>query len=203
VKKAALTRKLSEVPEFPNPRADLEQVLTPPEAAAELLLEALARGDLVGRRVADLGSGTGRLALGAALLGADPVEAWEIDEGAVALARATASAWGLSVRWEHRPVGPPGPSADTIVMNPPFGAQKARADRPFWEAAFSGPASAVYAFALSDSRSFIERWAVDHAARLDERRSVDWTFPATFRHHRKRSVRLSVDLWVLRRTPLP
>ena len=107
------------------------------------------------------------------------------------------------MRWEARAVEPPGPLADTILMNPPFGAQRAKADRPFWEAALSGSASAIYAFALADSRSFIERQAVAHAARLDERRSVDWTFPATFRHHRKRSVRLSVDLWVLRRTVQP
>ncbi|HTT25685.1 MAG TPA: methyltransferase [Thermoplasmata archaeon] len=203
MRQAALARKLQEVPGFPAPRADLEQVVTPPEAAATLLLEALARGDLLGRRVADLGSGTGRLALGAAVLGADPVVGWEADPVAVEVARATARRWGLPVRFEARAVVPPGPDADTVLMNPPFGAQKARADRPFWEAALGGSASAVYAFALSDSRSFIERRAVAHAARLDERRPIDWTFPATFRHHRERAVRLAVDLWVLHRTPPP
>lgn len=177
--------------------------MTPAAAAAELLFEAFARGDLTDRRVADLGSGTGRLALGASLMGAGSVEGWEIDGVAVRSARETADRWGLTVRFEHRPVAPPGPEVDTILMNPPFGAQHAHADQPFWETAFSGPVQAVYAFALSDSRSFIERWAVAHAARLDERRSIDWTFPATFRFHRKRAVRLSVDLWVLRRTPEP
>ena len=203
MRRTALALRLAKVPEFPNPRPQLEQVATPPGLAAELLLEAVARGDVVGRSVADLGSGTGRLALGAALLGARSVEGWEIDPDAVARAQRTAAEWGLDVRFEARPVAPPGPVAETILMNPPFGAQRARADRPFWEAALGGPASAVYAFALAESRSFIERRAVAHAARLDERRSVDWTLPALFRHHRKRSVQLAVDLWVLRRTSAP
>ena len=203
MRRSELIRRLDRVPAFPDPRPELEQVRTPPEAAAEMLWAALGAGELEGRAVADLGCGTGVLALGAALLGARSVEGWDVDARALALGRDTAQEWGVEVRFVERSVEPPGPVAETILMNPPFGAQRAQADRPFWEAALGGTASAVYAFALADSRSFIERQAVAHSARLDERRPIDWTLPATFRHHRRRNVPLKVDLWVLRRGSPP
>jgi putative methylase len=87
--------------------------------------------------------------------------------------------------------------AETVVMNPPFGAQNRGADRPFWHVAFARP-RAIYAFALADSRTFIEAIAVERAARVEAHRPVPWTLGPTFRHHRKRSVALPVDLWVIR-----
>ena len=203
MRRSELLRALARVPSFERPRADLEQLATPPEAAAELLEAALARGDLEGRSVGDLGAGTGRLAIGAALLGAERVEAWEADPAALATGRAAAAELGVAIDWVLRPVEPPGPAVRTIVMNPPFGAQRARADRPFWEAALGGPAESVYAFALAESRTFIERRRVAHAARLEDRRPIDWTLPATLRHHRKRAVPIAVDLWVLSRRTSP
>lgn len=201
MRRAELVRRLAALPGLANPRPELEQVATPPEAAADLLESATARGDLVGRSVADLGCGTGRLGLGAAWLGAARVVGWDIDPASIALARA-ASTDRPEVTWEVRAVEPPGPEVDTVVMNPPFGAQRAHADRPFWETALARGPRAVYGFALADSRSFIEGRAVAHAARIEERRPIDWRLAAIFRHHRKPSVRLSVDLWVLRRASI-
>ena len=87
--------------------------------------------------------------------------------------------------------------ADCVVMNPPFGAQRRHADRPFWERALALARRAVYAFALADSRSFIAGQAVARGARIEETRPVAWRLPRTFAHHRARSVALPVDLWVL------
>jgi putative methylase len=196
VRKSELVRKLSALPEFPAPKPRWEQVATPVEAAAELLLEADGRGDLAGRTVADLGSGTGRLALGAAWLGAEQVVGWEVDPEAVELARRSVADW--PVRFEVREMVAPGPPGETVVMNPPFGAQRAGADRPFWEAAFADGRSAVYAFALADSRKFIEGRAVARGVRIEDRRPIPWSLPATFAHHRRRKVELEVDRWVLR-----
>jgi putative methylase len=83
-------------------------------------------------------------------------------------------------------------------MNPPFGAQRRHADRPFWTSAFATARSAIYAFALADSRTFIEARAVERASRIEATRPVPWDLPAVFPHHRKRRVALPVDLWVLR-----
>jgi putative methylase len=197
MRRSELVRLLAKVPEFDTPDPALEQVATPPERAADLLFEALARGDLEGRSVVDLGSGTGRLAIGAALLGAGPVEGVEVDPGAVDLARRSARALRAEVAWHVGEVGGSASGADTVVMNPPFGAQNRGADAPFWEAALARP-RAIYAFALSDSRTFIARLTVARGARVEAQRPVPWTLGATFRHHRKRSVELPVDLWVIR-----
>src|SRR5438094_1840697 len=93
-----LERLLSRIPPHPRPRADPEQYATPADVAAPLLFEALALGDLEGKRVVDLGAGTGVLAIGAALLGAREVLGVEIDEAAAGVARAEAAR--LDVRAE-------------------------------------------------------------------------------------------------------
>jgi putative methylase len=198
MKRSQLVQWLGRVPPFPSPQAALEQVATPPEAAAELLVEALGRGDLEGRRVLDLGSGTGILAMGAARLGAESVTGVERDVTAIELASRTAQELGVAVRWVAGEVETFREPFDTVVMNPPFGAQTRHADRPFWEAARATARHSVYAFALADSRTFIARWAVAHSVQIEATRPVRWTLPATFPHHRKRRVELSVDLWVLR-----
>ena len=75
---------------FSRPRAALEQYQTPAPLAARLLYHALMKGDIEGKRVCDLGCGTGILAIGAALLGAASVTGVDIDERALAVARENA-----------------------------------------------------------------------------------------------------------------
>jgi ribosomal protein L11 methyltransferase len=61
----------------------------------QLCLEALGHADVRGRRVLDFGSGSGILAIGAALLGAATVDAVEIDPLAVENAEANAELSGV------------------------------------------------------------------------------------------------------------
>jgi putative methylase len=202
IRAGELRRVLGALAPFSNPRADLEQVATPAELALEMLTEADRRGDLRGRSVLDLGSGSGVLAIGAALLGAR-VRGEEIDPAAVALAHANATTTGVAVEFVTVEVQAGGPRADTVLMNPPFGAQRRHADEPFWEAAFARADRAIYAFALGASRNFIERRAVARAAQIEVTRPVRWGLARTFPHHRKRRVEIPVDLWVLRRATDP
>jgi putative methylase len=181
-----------------HPRADLEQVVTPAEAAADLLVDALAAGDLEGRSVLDLGSGTGRLAIGAALLGAASVVGVEVDPDAVAIARDAARSLGVRATFETGDVAHWTEAADLIVMNPPFGAQRLHADRPFWDAAYRLAGRAVYAFGLAESRTFIARRAVAARAHVLGTRPVAWELPRTFPHHTRRRVAIPVDLWAIR-----
>ena len=198
MKRTDLIRRLAAIPPLPTPRPDTEQVMTPPEVAADLLLSALARGDLSGRTVLDLGSGTGVLAIGAALCGAARVTGVESDTAALEIARGASTTLQDRVTWVFGDVGLATEAVDTVLMNPPFGAQHRHADRPFWERAFDLARSAVYAFALPDSRTFIARRAVARGARIEETLPVAWRFPRTFPHHRQRSVELAVDRWTLR-----
>jgi putative methylase len=200
--RAELVQALSRLEAYGAPRAEAEQVPSPPEAAATLLFEAVRRDDLVGRSVVDLGCGTGVLAVGAALLGAERVEGTDSDREAVAVARRNATDLSVGCILLEGRVEEYSADCDTVVMNPPFGAQRRHADRPFWEAAFRVARRRIYAFASDASRTFIADSAVARGARVEAIEPVPWRFPRTFPHHRKRSVELSVDLWVLTpRTP--
>jgi putative methylase len=172
-------------------------VTTPAEAAADLLLALDRYVDLTGRSVLDLGSGTGRLSIGAALLGAGSVTGVEVDASLVATARAAARALGVDVSFQVRDVATWRRSADVVLMNPPFGAQTRHADRPFWDRAFALARLSIGAFALEPSRTFIARLALDRGAHVVEVEPVPWNLPRTFPHHRAANVRLAVDRWVI------
>ncbi len=75
------TKILFNSPDFYQPKPELEQYSTPVDIVAEMIKLANAQGDLSGK-VVDLGCGTGRLAIGAALLGTE-VTGYEIDNDAL------------------------------------------------------------------------------------------------------------------------
>ncbi|PYE14938.1 release factor glutamine methyltransferase [Williamsia limnetica] len=94
-----------------------------PQEDSLLLLTALAERDLVtGRRVLDLCTGSGVLAVGAAVLGAARVSAYDISPRAVLATRANATAAGVIVEAhkgsldEAVEAGP----YDVVVSNPPY-----------------------------------------------------------------------------------
>ena len=198
MRRSELVRLLEQVPSFPAPERRLEQVATPTEAAATLLELADRRDGLAGRSVLDLGCGTGRLAIGAAGFGAGPVRGVDVDAGAIRIAKAAGERLGYPVAFEAGPVDASRPRAELVLMNPPFGAQRAHADRPFWEAAFALASRSVYAFSLAASRTFIARQAVARGAQVLEVVPVPWVLGRTFPHHRRSGVELDVDLWALR-----
>jgi putative methylase len=197
VRRDELVRRIQSVPGPTDPSASWEQIATPAETAANLLAVLDRQVGLRGRSVLDLGSGTGRLAIGAALLGAAPVTGIEIDPKLVSVAGAAARAVGATVEFRNSDVADWGRGADIVIMNPPFGAQRRHADRPFWDRAFALAGRAIGAFASFPSRTFIARLALDRGAHVVEVEPVPWNLPRTFPHHRAANVRLAVDRWVL------
>lgn len=196
MRRAELIRRLERVPPPALPKAKWEQVVTPAELAADLLLAALAAGDLEGLSIVDLGSGTGRLAIGAALLGGSPVVGVEIDRDSTELSRESAE--GAPVEFVEADVRGWSRPADVVVMNPPFGAQQRHADRPFWDTAFRVARHGVYAFALAESREFIARRAAAAGAEIRVTVPVPWELKRTFPHHTKPHRTLRVDRWEIR-----
>ena len=87
IRKLDLELFLSQINPHPEPTASLEQYTISESVAATMLyLAAYNYDDIIGRTVLDLGCGTGRLAMGAAFLGAESVVGVDIDKAAIKMA---------------------------------------------------------------------------------------------------------------------
>jgi len=187
---------------FSHPSAALEQYQTPAPLAARLLFHALMKGDIEGKNVCDLGSGTGMLAAGAALLGADRVTGVDIDKKAVAVARTNAGLLGVDVEFIIADVRDPSlPSRlgcpDTVIMNPPFGAQRAHADRPFIDLALT-LAPVTYSIFNAGSVQFIEAY-ITGRGEIDERIGGIFPIKRTFFFHTQDMQDIGVEILRLKR----
>ena len=202
MKKKHLAILLSKLQGFENPKPELEQYRTPGDVAAELLWTAAQFGDIEGRVVADLGTGTGVLAIGAKLLGAEKVYAVEVDESALEIARKNAKRAGVEVEFLRMDVSEFSKKVDTVVMNPPFGSQRKHADRPFLLKAFE-VADVVYSIHLAkpEVRNFIKTFSEEHNFVPRLLSTVYFEIPAQFFFHRKQLERITTDLYQLERAP--
>jgi putative methylase len=188
---------------FPRPKAALEQYQTPASLAARLLYHALMKGDLEGKRVVDLGCGTGMLAIGAALLGAESVTGVDIDERALVVAQENARLIDAEVTFLLADLREEGSgerigACDTVLMNPPFGAQKAHADRPFIDCALL-VADVTYSIFNAGSTPFVEAYT---AQRAEVTEKIGGAFPIkrTFAFHTKDVQEIEVEILRLKRT---
>lgn len=125
---------LSQIEPNKSPKVDLEQyTITPSVAGTILYLAAYANNDILGKRIIELGCGTGRLAIGAALLGAAFVVGVDIDASTIHTASANSEKImpETDVQWIIGDIDTIQGKFDTVLQNPPFGVQKPSADRKF------------------------------------------------------------------------
>jgi len=181
MKQRSLEIILEQVKAFESPSAELEQYSTPAPIAARLLHVAYLRGDIADKRVVDLGCGTGVLALGAALLGGVATGV-DSDERALEIARANAQLLGVKVAWLKSSIESFEGCYDTVVMNPPFGAQKRRSDRPFLRKAV-GLGEVIYLLHNAVVNGFVRRFIEPH--RVTDAISVKLPIAHTFKFHKE------------------
>jgi putative methylase len=158
MKRKQLEMMLERLEGFSRPSFQREQYATPAPVAAQMLFLAAMRGEL--GTVCDLGCGTGMLAIGAALLGARAIGV-EIDGEALAIARRNAKKLNVDVDFIRTDVSSLAlKGIDTVVMNPPFGAQKASAgDRAFLSKALE-IANTIYTLHNQGSEGFIRSFVL-------------------------------------------
>lgn len=197
-----LEMTLQGVSGFSRPQAALEQYQTPAPLAARLLYHALMKGDIKGKRVCDLGCGTGILAIGAALLGADTVVGIDIDERALAIARENADLLSTDITVLAADIRECGcreriGAFDTVVMNPPFGAQNAHADRPFIDSALA-VAGVTYSIFNAGSIPFVTAYT---ARKSEITEKIGGAFPIkrTFAFHKRDMQEIRVEILRLKR----
>jgi putative methylase len=197
--KRALARRLAAVEAFPDPDPALEQYPTPADLAAHLVALADLHDDLAGRTVADLGAGTGMLALAAATRSPQRVLAVELDAGAVRIARENERRVdpGTGVDWVRGDATrPPLSAVDTVVANPPFGAQRGNehADRAFLAAA-ADLATVSYSVHNAGSEEFVESFAVDRGGEVTHAFAAEFPVDAQFEFHTSDREVLDVEVF--------
>lgn len=198
MKKKELEIILQRVEPFSKPRADLEQYVTPATIAAEMVFTAYANGDIMDRSVLDLGCGTGILSIAASLLGAAKVVGVETDEAALEIARKNATTLKAEVEFILSDVSDHNGRVDTVVQNPPFGAQHRNADRPFLDKAMK-LADVVYSLHLTETVDFLARYVQSSGFEIEFQKSFKFDIPHTFAFHRKMKKSFEVSLLCFRR----
>jgi putative methylase len=197
-----LEMTLQRVAGYSSPRPALEQYQTPAPLAARLLYHALMKGDIEGKIVCDLGSGTGVLAIGAALLGAASVKGIDVDKKAVDIAHKNAELLDADVKFivadvKDQTLPEVLGVCDTVIMNPPFGAQKVHADRPFIDLAIS-VAPVTYGIFNAGSTQFIKTYTAERAE-IDERVGGVFAMKRTFSFHTQDIQEIGVEILRLKR----
>jgi len=183
----------------PEPKPTLEQYTISPETATEMLLIAEYRyRDIDGKRVADLGCGSGRLALGSVYLGAQIAVGIDLDKKAIETAKTNAisSHQERRTQWILSDVTAIVGGFDTVVQNPPFGVLRRGADRQFIIKALE-IGHVVYSLHKSGSnnRAFIKRLAERHGGTITDVYQLKFEIPHMFRFHRKKKHLIEVDLF--------
>lgn len=199
-----LAMTLSGLPAHPLASVELEQYSTPGDVAARWLFEILRAGDLgAATRVVDLGAGNGVLGIGAALLGAARVVLVEADEEACATARDAVAGIEVedvvevrctSVDDDWADEWPSDMDVDLVIMNPPWGVQTPRADRPFLEAALASPADHIHLLHAADA-THPAAMATDAGWETEVLLETEFRIPAAYSHHTKRAVNTLVRCW--------
>lgn len=200
ISRQSLAKALSGLKPFSSPEVFLEQYTTPGDLAAELLHTAALRGNMAGKRVIDLGAGTGILAIGSALLGAEDVFAVEKDPKAVEILRENSELYeGTdSIVVVQGSVGSFQETGDVVVMNPPFGTKERHADRLFLERAVE-LAPVIYTIHKSSTEGFVHAFCKDfgYLITMEERRR--FPIARTMAHHKKDVGEVAVTLFCLER----
>ena len=147
------TKILFNSPDFYQPKPELEQYSTPVDIVAEMIKLANSQGDLSGN-VVDLGCGTGRLAIGAALLGTE-VTGYEIDDDALELAKSYSKKNDLEIEWINLAIENINKKYDTVLMNPPFGSQRPGADRAFLKKSLE-IGTKIWTIHMAETKDFVK-----------------------------------------------
>lgn len=183
-----LAMTLSSLPPHPQTDVELEQYATEGDFAARWIAEIVQLGDLEPQtRVVDLGAGNGILGIGCFIAGANSVLLVEKDERCHHTFEGVEWLIGDVSEWKRNDV-------DLVIMNPPWGVQTNKADRPFLDAAFCSDAGVVYLLHSANAKH-IEGIAKSYDWEGEIILSGNFRIPALYDHHNASSGGTDVSIW--------
>lgn len=189
---------------FKKPKILLEQYLTPSHIASHFLFTIQNNyDDIRGKMVADLGSGTGMLTIGSAILDATHSVGFEIDDEALAIAKCNADEMEVTnvdflqcdvlndlshSRWNK--------SFDTVIMNPPFGTKKnSGMDMKFLQIATQLSNSRIYSLHKTSTRAYIQKRTKDFNCEGEVIAELRYNLDSSYKFHKHASMDIEVDVW--------
>ena len=195
MKKKELEILLQEVPNYDYPNPYIEQYMTPANIAADIIFTAFGFGDIQDKKVIDLGCGTGIFAYGAKLANAKEVIGIDIDEKVIEIAKDFVKNNNVEINYIAQNIKDVDNKCDTIIMNPPFGAQKSNrwADRDFIEKAFE-ISKVIYSLHLTKTIEFIEKMVLSLGGEITYTKNYIFTIKHTYFFHTKKSKDCEVTL---------
>jgi len=194
IPKRQLEIRLDKLETLKTPKLGLEQYPVSAEAASELLyMASFEHNDLEGR-IIDLGTGTGRLAIGAALMGASDIVGLDVDGPSIYIAVRNGRESNVNVGWVIGDLNSVVGGFQTVLMNPPYGTRSPHMDARFLTRAFE-LAPVTYSIHKSSTRNFLTELAKKNGRRVDVVRSLEMRIPHLFDFHRKKWETIQVDLY--------
>jgi putative methylase len=188
---------LSQLSPHPNPKLQLEEYTIDSRSAKNLIYIAeYVHNDLYNKKVVDLGCGTGKLSIAAALLGAALVVGVDINKENISSACVNAKMVGVTVEYVVGDIESISGHFDTTITNPPFGSWNRGADVVFLKKAIE-ISKVVYSLhkRSTSNREFLSKKIASLGGELDKIHEMDITIPHTFTFHRKKKYNVSVDLY--------
>ena len=192
--KRQLELQLGKLSILETARLGLEQYPVSPEVASELLYMAYFEHEDLNGQIVDLGTGTGKLAIGAALMGAETVCGLDLDKESIALAVRNAKGADVNVDWVVGNLDSISGKFDTVVMNPPYGTRSPHQDIHFLTRAFQ-LAHVTYSIHKSSTRKFLVQFVRKSGRQVAQVRSMAMPIPHLFDFHKKRWESIQVDLY--------
>ena len=188
---------LQKVPNYESPNPFIEQYMTPASIAADIIFIAFGFGDIQDKQIVDLGCGTGIFSFGAKIANAREVTGIDIDEQAIKIAKNYAEKNKENIEFITIDVKDVETECDTVIMNPPFGAQKSNrwADRGFIEKGFE-ISKVIYSLHLSKTIPFIEKLVSSLNGEIDFKKN--YLFPIKHSHFFHKKKVENVDITLLR-----
>jgi len=198
-----LTKKKLEIllescDDFKTPKIQLEQYSTPSGIAAEVINLAYLKGDIAGKTVYDLGCGTGKLAIGCALLGAKQVTGFDKDRDALEIARQNSKRLDVDINWIKSDIKDIKGKCDTVFQNPPFGVHRKGADKIFLEKGLK-LGKVLYSFHNADTREFVLAYISGLGGTVTDLLTLDFVLPRSYEFHRKEKRKTKVDVYRIRK----
>lgn len=188
---------LSQLEPILSPKLEWESYTLDAESAATMVyIAAHEHNDIAGKRVIDLGCGSGILAIATSLFGAEWVVGVDVNGEAIRVATRNAKRVGAKVDFINGDIACISGHFETTLMNPPFGSWCKGADTKFLKKAIE-ISDVIYSLHKRSPsiRDFLSKFISGLGGTIDRIYELDIVIRRTFDFHKKRYYKVKADLY--------